>query len=36
MNFTPGRRITNHGEDFILNDVERNGNHWILKAKGIS
>ncbi|OJV37941.1 MAG: hypothetical protein BGO29_12655 [Bacteroidales bacterium 36-12] len=36
MNFTPGQRISNRGEDFIINDVEENNGSWILKVEGIS
>ncbi|MDD4777512.1 MAG: helicase-related protein [Fermentimonas sp.] len=36
MNFTPGQRITNRGEDFIINDIEENKGSWILKVEGIS
>lgn len=36
MNFTPGQRISNRGEDFIINDVDENKGSWILKVEGIS
>lgn len=36
MNFTPGQRISNRGEDFIINNVEENKGSWILKVEGIS
>ena len=36
MNFTLGQRITNRGEDFIINDVTRTNGNWIIKAEGIS
>ena len=36
MNFTPGQRITNRNEDFIVTDVEENNGKWILSVEGIS
>lgn len=36
MNFTPGQRITNRDEDFIINDAVENNGKWILKVEGIS
>ncbi len=36
MNFTPGQRISNRGEDFIINDIEPNNGSWILQVEGIS
>lgn len=36
MNFTPGQRISNRGEDFIINDVVENNGSWILKVEGVS
>lgn len=36
MNFTPGQRITNRNEDFLVTDVEENNGKWILSVEGIS
>lgn len=36
INFTPGQRITNRDEDFIINDAVENNGKWILKVEGIS
>lgn len=36
MNFTPGQRITNRNEDFIVTDVEENNGKWILSVEGVS
>ncbi|MFA7494006.1 MAG: SNF2-related protein, partial [Proteiniphilum sp.] len=36
MNFTPGQRISNRGEDFIINNVVENNGSWILKVEGVS
>src|SRR5690606_30213366 len=36
MNFTPGQRITNRDEDFIIQDCSENQGNWILKVEGIS
>lgn len=36
MNYTPGQRITNRNEDFIVTDVEENNGKWILSVEGIS
>ncbi|WP_452228967.1 helicase-related protein [Lacinutrix sp. MEBiC02404] len=36
MNFTPGQRITNRDEDFIINDIDENNGKWILTVEGIS
>ncbi|MFZ4861216.1 helicase-related protein [Sphingobacterium sp. Mn56C] len=36
MNFTPGQRITNRDEDFIIDDCVENNGHWILRVEGIS
>lgn len=36
MNFTPGQRITNRDEDFVINDAIENNGEWILKVEGIS
>lgn len=36
MNYTPGQRITNRDEDFIINDISENNGKWILTVEGIS
>jgi len=36
LNFTPGQRISNRDEDFIINDAIENDGKWILKVEGIS
>lgn len=36
VNFTPGQRISNRDEDFIINDAVENGGKWILKVEGLS